>query len=79
VAEGTTKDERESREEMMAGGARKGASRMKANSGANGGRSHNGALVEMPGRDLKRSDDNEGPGGRDVMTSGQGGARVPEN
>lgn len=40
-------------------------------------------VAGTPGKskELKRPGDNEGPGGRggDMMTSGQGGARVPED
>lgn len=77
------------------------ASRMKAHGGADGVRSHGGALVEMPGGsrgmtdrggaveggdpggagELKRPCDTEGPGGkgRDMVMSGQGGARALED
>lgn len=77
------------------------ASRMKAHSGADGGRSRGGTLVEMPdgsrgmtdrggageggdaggAGDPKRPCDIKGPGGqgRDIVMSGQGEARAPED
>lgn len=77
------------------------ASRIKAHSGANRGRSRGGVFVEMPGGSRGMTDrggageggdpggagepkipcDTEGPGGqgRDMVMSGQGGARGLED